>query len=369
MEEGEQRLVALALRRADRRARARRAPASSPARRRARRGGQRSPAGSRPRARNSSACRCSSMRVAQVEPAQQRVAGQLGGARESRARRPPRSPRSARSLRARRCGSAQTQRWSGLSSRSKVDGTAPHHINVSTQRASAACFLGPWIVRRSHRCSGRRGHCRRHREAKPGSNATRSCRPSIPRRRRGRSWRCASPALAASTPCWPPAPPVGRSACDLGGLARVGLALVLAVGASEWLVRIVYREIPGAPDTSRSVPGGARRPHRLVVRSRTRAGSADGRASHTVRYEFDRYGDRAPCASWAEHPHAPTIVIAGESIAMGHGLPWPETFAARLGTACTRRWSSTWPVSGYGSDQAHLRAVDALARLAHPSRS
>ena len=58
-------------------------------------------------------------------------------------------------------------------------------------------------------------------------------------------------------------------------------------------------------------------------------------------------------------------MIAGESIATGHGLLWDETFAARLG-GLLHAQVVDMAEGGYGSDQAHLRAVGALARLAHP---
>jgi hypothetical protein len=84
-----------------------------------------------------------------------------------------------------------------------------------------------------------------------------------------------------------------------------------------------------------------------------------------ARYAIDAHGDRAPSQDWVEDPQAPTVIITGESIAVGHGLQWPETFAARLADKLRMQVVNV-AEGGYGSDQAHLRAVDALARFAHP---
>jgi hypothetical protein len=59
------------------------------------------------------------------------------------------------------------------------------------------------------------------------------------------------------------------------------------------------------------------------------------------------------------------VLLAGESIATGHGLQWSDTIAARL-SGLLRAQVVDVAEGGYGSDQAHLRTVDALARFAHP---
>jgi hypothetical protein len=84
-----------------------------------------------------------------------------------------------------------------------------------------------------------------------------------------------------------------------------------------------------------------------------------------ARYAIDAHGDRAPSQDWVEDPQAPTILITGESTAVGHGLQWPETFAAQLAEKLRVQVVNV-AEGGYGSDQAHLRAVDALPRFAHP---
>src|SRR5262249_42017101 len=68
---------------------------------------------------------------------------------------------------------------------------------------------------------------------------------------------------------------------------------------------------------------------------------------------------------WGEDPEAPTVILTGESTAVGHGLEWPDTIAARL-AGRLRVQVVNVAEGGYGSDQAHLRAVDALARFKRP---
>jgi len=89
-----------------------------------------------------------------------------------------------------------------------------------------------------------------------------------------------------------------------------------------------------------------------------------GGAQRRARYAIDAHGDRAPSQDWVEDPQAPTILITGESTAVGHGLEWPDTFAAQLSQKLHVQVINV-AEGGYGSDQAHLRAVDAMPRFAH----
>ena len=150
-----------------------------------------------------------------------------------------------------------------------------------------------------------------------------------------------------------------------GSFARVTLAVALSVGAWEPALRVLYRVWP--------VPETRLEAHLAAPDPRTGWAFVPGRSldlptpggGRVIRYAIDAHGDRAAAASWIEDPQAPTVLIAGESIATGHGLLWDETFAARLGGLLQAQVVVT-AEGGYGSDQAHLRAVDALARLAHP---
>ena len=151
----------------------------------------------------------------------------------------------------------------------------------------------------------------------------------------------------------------------LGGVARSVLAAALAVCASEGVLQLLYRGLP-APRTRLEAHLATPDPRTgwsFVPRRRVDLPMPGDRL---IRYETDAYGDRASSAEWTEDPRAPSILIAGESVAMGHGLPWPQTFAARLGDLMQLQVVDV-AEGGYGNDQAYLRAAAALARLSRPS--
>ena len=159
----------------------------------------------------------------------------------------------------------------------------------------------------------------------------------------------------------------GRRATAAGAL-RIALSLVASVVACDLLLRAVpvrpearsphprLEWLLGVPDAR---TGWAFLPRREV--ELTTPGSG-----RVVRYATDAHGDRAPAPDWIEDAQAPTLIVAGESIATGHGLAWSDTFPARLGTLLSLQVVVV-AEGGYSTAQAHLRALDALARLAHPA--
>jgi hypothetical protein len=167
-------------------------------------------------------------------------------------------------------------------------------------------------------------------------------------------------------------PRAGRAAERLGlsatlaAAARIGIAAVLAVGASELVLRAFDKPDKDTPhprlETHLGMPdprlGWVFVPHRTTD---VQLSSKQPR----IRYSVDTHGDRARSADWAEDPARPTIVLTGESVAVGHGLEWPDTIAAQL-EKLTGAQVVVAAVGGYASDQAHLRALDTLARLQHP---
>ena len=84
-----------------------------------------------------------------------------------------------------------------------------------------------------------------------------------------------------------------------------------------------------------------------------------------VSYAIDADGDRAAAEGDHPDPERPTILVAGESIAFGYGLPYDETFPALVGRALGVQVVNL-AVVGYGSDQAHLRVLEALPRFRRP---
>jgi hypothetical protein len=83
-----------------------------------------------------------------------------------------------------------------------------------------------------------------------------------------------------------------------------------------------------------------------------------------IRWAFDRDGIRVRDQDDAPDPARPTILFTGESIALGLGLNYAETYpalvAARRGVQCVNV-----AANAYGSDQAYLRLIDAMPRFQH----
>jgi hypothetical protein len=151
-----------------------------------------------------------------------------------------------------------------------------------------------------------------------------------------------------------------------GGAFRVALALLLAAGASEVVLRVFDRPEAQKPNPRLEWILGVPDPRTgwAFVPNRTMVLPPRG-TQRRARYSIDAHGDRAPSADWVEDRDAPTIIVTGESTAVGHGLEWPDTFAARIAERMRVQVVDV-AEGGYGSDQAHLRAVDALPRFAHP---
>jgi hypothetical protein len=101
----------------------------------------------------------------------------------------------------------------------------------------------------------------------------------------------------------------------------------------------------------------------VLLPSRTTALAVAG--AIPVAYAIDAWGDRADNDKGAPDTALPSLVVAGESIAVGHGLPFEQTFAALLAKRLGLQLVNV-AAGGYGTDQALLRLADALPRLSHP---
>lgn len=167
-------------------------------------------------------------------------------------------------------------------------------------------------------------------------------------------------------------PLAGRAAARLGpretiaATARIAIALLLSFAVAEGALRFVDKPDVQAPHPRLESRLGQADP-RLGWALSPRRTSAVQMSPQlpAIEYAVDANGDRASSPGFLEDPARRTIVITGESIAFGHGLPWRDTIAARL-EEMTGAQVLVVAVGGYGSDQAYLRAMDALARLQHP---
>jgi hypothetical protein len=143
-------------------------------------------------------------------------------------------------------------------------------------------------------------------------------------------------------------------------LFTISLAVVLAFGASELVLRR-WR----APHEFSS--GSEPRSHLDARLGWLFDVSHTGSATHGrhVVYSFDRNGYRVASASATTDFDAPTIVFTGESMMVGHQLPWAETIAAQT-SAMLGVQSANIAVSGFATDQAYLRLASELPRFRHP---
>jgi hypothetical protein len=88
-------------------------------------------------------------------------------------------------------------------------------------------------------------------------------------------------------------------------------------------------------------------------------------AGHTVDYTTNAFEARTRAQDDVTEPSRPSILFAGESIAWGDGVTYDEHYSTLVG-AYFGVQSVNYAVGNFSADQAHLRAQEALAKLAHP---
>jgi len=148
----------------------------------------------------------------------------------------------------------------------------------------------------------------------------------------------------------------------LGQVARVGGAVLLSLLVTEGILRATNLPRPHHPilalPEARSDPwfGWVHQPSRTQTLSY---------GAKQVTYVIDADGDRILSADRPVDPSQPTVVFGGESITLGLGLDYGETYPALVERRLGIR-SVNVSVTGYGNDQVYLRTRDELARLARP---
>jgi hypothetical protein len=149
----------------------------------------------------------------------------------------------------------------------------------------------------------------------------------------------------------------------IADVVRVSLAVMLALGTSELVLRRTFRR--GAEEQPADQEPFRRPDPRLgwvFVPARTGRDTVGGRV---IEYAFDSSGYRVRRADEPVDPERPTVVFAGESIMVGHGLTWDESVPAQVG-ALLGTQSANLAVHGFASDQAYLRLLSELPRFRRP---
>jgi hypothetical protein len=148
-----------------------------------------------------------------------------------------------------------------------------------------------------------------------------------------------------------------------GDMLRISLAVVLALGCAELLLRA---HPPYAHDADPLQLEPQRRLDAELgwefVPSRSAVTEEAGRP---VSYSFDNAGHRVSAPAAAVDANQPTLLFTGESIIAGYGLAWEQTIPARVG-ALLGIQSANLAVSDYSNDQSFLRLAAELPRFRDP---
>jgi hypothetical protein len=153
------------------------------------------------------------------------------------------------------------------------------------------------------------------------------------------------------------------SRASIGGALRILLAVALALGAGE----LILRAHPLQPHDADPLEQEPRRqadrqlgwvfvPGRSVVAEET---------GRRVSYSFDAAGYRVAAPGSAVDVERPTLMFTGESIIAGFGLAWEETIPARVG-ALLGTQSANLAVFDYSNDQSYLRLAAELPHFHKP---
>jgi len=144
--------------------------------------------------------------------------------------------------------------------------------------------------------------------------------------------------------------------------ARIAVAVVLALGVSDLYLRIKERR--------RNLEHEARLPpmrcdetrNYVAIPSRANEWEVEGRA---IRYEINAEGNRAASIFELPDHDAPSILFTGESIALGLGVAYPQSYPARVAHAIGIQ-AVNLAVTGSPSDQAYLRLRETLPTFSRP---
>jgi hypothetical protein len=157
-----------------------------------------------------------------------------------------------------------------------------------------------------------------------------------------------------------------RSAREMGwAVLRVVLAVSLALVVSDLVLRRTKMRRVAEPIPTCQLPP-LEHDARLSWRYRGANTVVLDDGGHPVEYAFDADGDRAPAPGHVTDRTRPTLLFAGESVTLGLGLPWEETYPSLVGDRLHMQIVNA-SVHGYGDDQIYLRMHDRLATLERPS--
>jgi hypothetical protein len=163
--------------------------------------------------------------------------------------------------------------------------------------------------------------------------------------------------------------PIGRFVARVGAgrlladAARISLAVALALGTSELVLRHTYsratEERPANEEPRR------RRDQQLGWVFEVSRTGLDKEGGRVIEYAFDPSGYRVRRADEPVDPERPTILFTGESVMAGLGMTWEESVPAQV-EALLGTQSANLAVHGFANDQAYLRLLAELPRFRQP---
>lgn len=147
------------------------------------------------------------------------------------------------------------------------------------------------------------------------------------------------------------------------GALRIVIAIVLAIGASEFVLNRVHLR-PAEWLSADDEPRRQLDPRLgwTWVPERTGHKSIGGRI---IDYSIDPAGYRVSRIDAPVDPERPTILFTGESVMFGEGLTYEESIPAQVG-AMMGVQTANLAVHGYGNDQAYLRLQAELPHFRRP---
>jgi hypothetical protein len=151
----------------------------------------------------------------------------------------------------------------------------------------------------------------------------------------------------------------------LATCGRMTMALALALVAAEIGLRVLHLPRPKDKAKTIEVAIGESNDRYGWLFTASKATVIEHAGHRSVEYAINAEHDRAPTVDTLPDRSKPSILVVGESLAAGHGLPWDETFPALVGDALGLQVVNL-SVHGYGFDQQFLRLHDALPTFQHP---
>lgn len=152
----------------------------------------------------------------------------------------------------------------------------------------------------------------------------------------------------------------------LAAVGRVALVLLVVTFIFEAVLRHTERRLERMRQTNPPLElrlGGAHpRYGWLPTPSQRTVAPLAGR---DIEYSFNAQSVRVRSVQDVLDPALPTVLFTGESIGIGHGLQYAETYAALVGEQLGLQVVNL-SVGGYACDQAYLRLADELPRYARP---